>query len=325
MVYYWQNRAELPVSLNAFYESIGTSKQALHQYLNRQLRENEEYSYLTTIIHQIRVDHPTMNCRAMYHKIAPENTGRDRFEQLCKDQGFNIERPKNYRRTTNSLGVTRFNNLKEGYTVSNINQLWSSDITYFDILGTFCYITFILDEYSRRIVGYKASKRLTTEQTTLPALKMAIRTRGSDVVKQAKIIFHSDGGGQYYDKKFLTCTETHRFKNSMCEYAYQNGKAERINGVIKNNYLIHRTINSFKELKYELDRAVRLYNSDKPHKSLHYKTPIEYELIKLNLKKQKQSTTEESFDEKHQCQGASSPSALKQKQSQPQMYSLKNE
>lgn len=59
------------------------------------------------------------------------------------------------------------------------------------------------------------------------------------------MIFHSDGGGQYYDKAFLKLTEAYKMSNSMCAYAYENGKAERINGVIKNNYLVHRNIKSF--------------------------------------------------------------------------------
>ena len=80
-----------------------------------------------------------------------------------------------------------------------------------------------------------------------------------------RLIFHSDGGGQYFDKEFLKLTSLHQFKNSMCEFAWENGQAERINGVIKNNYLIHRTIKSYEELVTEVDRTVYLYNHDKPH------------------------------------------------------------
>lgn len=91
------------------------------------------------------------------------------------------------------------------------------------------------------------------------------------------IIFYSDGGGQYYDKDFLAITQKYKFKNSMCEYAWENGKAERVNGVIKNNYLIHRNINTYQELVKEVDRTVQLYNNDKPHISLQRKTPNQLE------------------------------------------------
>jgi putative transposase len=179
------------------------------------------------------------------------------------------------RRTTNSSGVIRFENRLEGLVLTGIDQAYASDITYFEVNNRFYYLTFIIDCYSRRILGHSLSERLTTEQTTLPALKNAIKTRKSKL--PAGIIFHSDGGGQYYDKEFLKTTAEYRFLNSMCEYAYQNGKAERLNGVIKNNYLKHLDCSTKTRLKKNLDRSVDLYNREKPHKALRYLTPVEFE------------------------------------------------
>jgi transposase InsO family protein len=161
--------------------------------------------------------------------------------------------------------------------IIKINQVWQSDITYYDIQGKFYYITFILDAFSRRIVGHSASKRLTTEETTLPALRLAIKLRKVQKLSLQRLIFHSDGGGQYYDKEFLALTGKNEIVNSMCEYAWENGKAERVNGVIKNNYLIHRNIKTFEALTKEVDRSVQLYNADKPHIGLQRNTPINFE------------------------------------------------
>jgi putative transposase len=247
--------------------------------LNRRLKSQEEHAYLIDIISQIRNDHPTMNSRYMYHMINPHSVGRDKFEALCKEWGFLSVRPINYHRTTNSSGVVRFDNLLTAANINGINQAFVSDITYYQMMQ-FYYITFILDAYSRYIVGYSVSDRLTTEKTTLPALQMAIRHR-----KQLpeNIIFHSDGGGQYYDKDFLALTKKYKFKNSMCENPQDNGTAERINGVIKNNYLKHWKADSYKQLVNNVDRAVSLYNNEKPHGSLKKKTPREFELEQLNL------------------------------------------
>lgn len=88
----------------------------------------------------------------------------------------------------------------ETIELTSTDQLWQTDITYFEVNRKFYYLTFILDAYSRRIVGYHASKRLYTEDTTLPALWMAIILRGNR--KLWKLILHSDGGGQYYDTDF---------------------------------------------------------------------------------------------------------------------------
>ena len=93
------------------------------------------------------------------------------------------------------------------------------------------------------------------------------------------LIIHSDGGGQYYEKDFLQLTGKNKLENSMCEYAWENGKAERINGVIKNNYLIHRNIKTFEALQKEVDRSVKLYNFEKPHIGLQRKTPVNFENI----------------------------------------------
>jgi hypothetical protein len=280
------------------------SKQAIHQLLDRRMRTQEENSYLVEIIKQIRIDHPTMSCRSMYYKIQPETLGRDRFEALCYDWGYIIEKPINYHRTTYSNGVIRFDNLMINTAVTAINQAFVSDITYFE-LDRFYYITFVLDAYTRYIVGYSVSDRLTTEKTTLPALQQAIKIRKNNLPQG--IIFHSDGGGQYYDKAFLALTKKHHFKNSMCEYAYENGKAERINGVIKNNYLKHWNIKNYADLVKQVDRAVSLYNTEKPHKALKYKTPFDIEKEQLSLQQQTKLTMTESLDANCQLIGALSP------------------
>lgn len=232
----------------------------------------------------------------MYHKIQPENMGRDCFESLCKDHGFSIERKLNLFRTTDSSGVVRFDDLLKTANLSNINEAWSSDITYFEVNKRFYYITFVLDCFSRRILGYQVSARLTTEQTTLPALKEAIKTRKGTVPGQ--IIFHSDGGGQYYDKAFLKYTSTYKMRNSMCEFAYENGKAERLNGIIKNNYLAYYKIKTYAELQKGVDRAVTLYNNQRPHKALKYETPVAYEKRSVILQQQTKPIVTGSLDAK---------------------------
>lgn len=276
-----------------FYKALKVSKQGIHQLIDRRMKQSEENGFLLPLIRQIRADHPTMSCRAMYYKIKPQTMGRDAFESLCFEHGFKQEKPINYHRTTNSNGVVRFDNLMENTTITAVNQAFVSDITYFE-LDRFYYITFVMDAFSRFVLGYQVSDRLTTEATTLPALKQAIKVRKNDL--PSDIIFHSDGGGQYYDKDFLKLTGKYNFKNSMCEMAYQNGQAERINGVIKNNYLKHRKIENLAQLGVELDRAVTLYNNEKPHKSLKYKTPLEVEKIALLLHKQTKPKMTESLD-----------------------------
>jgi putative transposase len=263
--------------MNMLYDSLGITKQAFHQYINRQRFILSEQKQLLMLIYQIREDHPTMGARDMYFKLSPESMGRDAFERFCKAEGLMSSKVRDLRRTTDSTGVVRFDNKIEGLELSRVDQVWQSDITYYEVGDRFYYITFVIDGFSRRIVGHSVSQRLLTQHTTMPALKMAIGLRKRAKREETPLIIHSDGGGQYYSKDFCELTSSYNITNSMCEYAWENGKAERLNGVIKNNYLRHRAIDSFDTLRKEVDRSVCLYNNEKPHIKLHRKTPVGYE------------------------------------------------
>lgn len=268
------------------------------------------------MIAKTRKYHPDMGVREIYFKIGPIGIGRDAFEKFCRKQGYMRKRRRNHTRTTDSSGINRFPNhmaeIKD--RIDRPNQLWQSDIFYIEICGRFYYITLIQDAFLKIIVGFSASDSLITEATTLAALRMAIKRNRKYNLKG--LVFHSDGGGQYYDKEFLKLTARHTIINSMCEYPWENGMAESLNNVIKNKYLIHRNITCLEELKLELDRTVSLYNQDKPHSSLQRKTPSAYEKIWLSLKGQKNVKVTESFDAKVLMNEASSNVHQSQKNAQ---------
>jgi putative transposase len=263
--------------MNEIYRVIGMSKQNFHQVIDRMLMQQMEKEQMLIIIRQVRKDHPKMSCRDMYRLVRPQFMGRDRFEAFCFEEGYKVALKKNFRRTTNSLGVTRFPNLIQGLELTGVNQVWVSDITYYEMNNRFYYLTFIMDLYSRKIIGYSESVSLLTVDTTIPALNMAIRARrGHDL---AGVIFHSDGGGQYYCKDFLKITGSIKIRNSMCETVYENPHAERLNGTIKNNYLYPYGPENRIELKAMLKKAVEMYNTQKPHGSLQGLSPVNFENI----------------------------------------------
>jgi len=137
------------------------------------------------------------------------------------------------------------------------------------------YLTFIMDLFNREIVGWSESYNLRTESTTLPALHRLIAERGRANLKGA--ILHSDGGGQYYSTEFKTLTKSLEMRNSMTEEkVYENSHAERLNGIIKNNYLYPYGPNNMSSLKRLLDKAVLMYNTGKPHKALGKLTPKKF-------------------------------------------------
>lgn len=267
--------------MNQIYRAIGISKQSFHQHLDLKIRNQEELEQLLPIIRQVREDHPRMAAREMYRLIQPQTIGRDRFEAFCFEYGFKVEVKRSFRRTTNSLGVTRFENLIATIELKGINQVWVSDITYYQMGGRFYYLTFIMDLYSRRILGYSVSYNLFTENTTIPALKMAITKRGD--IDLEGLIFHSDGGGQYYCKEFLDVTKQAGIRNSMCENVYGNAHAERINGTIKNAYLEGYNPQNPEQLIKMLTKAVKMYNEQKPHKALTGLSPERFENLQTTL------------------------------------------
>jgi len=243
--------------------------------LKRRKYKLEEQEQLIPLINEIREDHPRMSARDIYLKLQPGCMGRDQFERFCMDSGYRLKRLRNYRITTNSLGVTRFPNLIKDQKVTRVNQVFVSDITYFDIGSDTYYLTFIMDLFNREIVGWSASDNLRTEDTTIPALYKMINQRGKTSLKGA--ILHSDGGGQYYCKEFKSLTKDLEIVNSMTEEkVYENSHAERLNGIIKNNYLYPYGPTNMSSLKRLLDKAVLMYNTGKPHKALGKLTPSEF-------------------------------------------------
>jgi len=259
--------------MNQIYRAIGTSKQNVHQRLNRDLEQQDEKAQLIRIIDQVREDHPSMGVKPLYLKLSPRTMGRDKFYSWYREQGLTVRPKKNWRRTTDSSGVIRFDNLINQIELTGSNQVWVSDITYYEIGNKFYYLTFVMDQYSRKIKGFHASKSLRTEETTIPALRMAMKDLGSD----QRPIIHSDGGGQYYSKSFLELTQG-RLVNSMGKSAYENPHAERLNRTIKNSYLSFYKPVDFGQLQILLRKAIRMYNEDKPHEALKGLTPRQFEM-----------------------------------------------
>jgi len=276
-------------SLNKFYRSIDTSKQAFHVKYNRYKQRQEELGYLHLIVNEVRKDHPGMSLRDLYHMIQPTNLGRDRFECYFSELGYGVSLRRSRRRTTDSTGVIRFPNLIAHKKLTGVNQVWVSDITYYRIGEKFYYLTFIMDLYSRRIVGHSISRTLLTNHTTIKALQGALTTRGLRQIEG--LILHSDGGGQYYSHEFRELTRKAKIVNSMGKSVYENPHAERVNGIIKNNYVRHYAPETFNQLIPMTNKAVRMYNQEKPHKALNKLSPIQFEskLFKCSkpVKKQK--------------------------------------
>lgn len=163
-------------------------------------------------------------------------------------------------------------NLIKGLKVDAPSVIWQSDITYLPVDGHFYYAVFIIDVYSKKIVGYKVSR---TMQATagVGALAMALRSN------ESPRIHHSDRGSQYSSQQYLSLLREHKTKISMGLKAQENAYAERINRTIKEEYLDRQKITSYDHLKRKIAKAVKHYNNQRPHNHLNRMTPVAFEQI----------------------------------------------
>ena len=246
--------------LNDLYHVLGVSKQSVHQYHKRQQIFDSKFADLLIEVDELRAEHPGCGVEKTYYTLKPDFIGRDRFVEALMQLGYRVRHIKNYHRTTIPAWY-KYPNLIEGLVVRQKNTLWQSDITYYDLKDRFYYMVFILDVFTRQIVGYNVSNHLRAE-ANIHALKMAIYNHG--VPK----IHHSDRGSQYIDKLYTKILMDHKVNISMGLQAQDNAYAERINGTIKNEYLKHWNIKTFDELKRKVNKAVMHYNSKRIHDSL---------------------------------------------------------
>lgn len=257
------------------YKILKMSRQNVSQKLHRAAVKAIAEGAVLELASEIRKNHPRMGCRKMYWKnFSKMPLGRDYCEQIMIYNGFRVHFPPNFKRTTYSIGKLYYSNLIEGLTLDGLNQVWQTDITYYEVKQAFYYLVFIEDIYSRRIIGWSVDHSLWA-QANLRAIKGAIELRDTDL---KGLIHHSDRGGQYIDKDYTNLLTKHKIQPSMCKHAWQNAYCERVNGIIKNEYLKNWRIESLEQLEKAVQKAVNLYNTDRPHWQLPDRlTPCEFE------------------------------------------------
>jgi transposase InsO family protein len=276
------NQEKIGFKLNQLYRFLGITKQAV---FNSRKRHNQFQSELAELIEQvdlIREEHPGCGVEKMYHILKPRYLGRDKFCEIFMDLGYRVRTLKNYVRTTIPSHIS-YPNLIQGMELTHPFEVVQSDITYFQMNGDHYYIVFIIDVYTREVIGYEVGDNMRAEMN-VRALRMAIKTIGKENEIQ---IHHSDRGGQYGSNIYTKELKTNGIHISMGSTAYDNAYAERINGTIKNEYLKRWKITTLKELKTALKKAVTNYNDVRKHKAFKNKfSPTEFRKSLINLNAQ---------------------------------------
>lgn len=236
----------------------------------------------------IRREHTRIGTLKLRYELAEEikqcgrGFGRDKFFDLLRSNDLLIKRRRKFAVTTNSNHAFK----KHGNELIKVNvtgpdQAWVADITYLRTRDKFLYLSLVTDVYSRKIVGWNLDRSLAVEGA-LSAVKMALK----DCSNTKDLIHHSDRGVQYCCHAYNNLLHEKEVIMSMGEAGncYDNAIAERVNGILKSEYLLDSEFASKKQANKAVEEAIDSYNCRRPHWSLNLQKPADVYRKKLRTK-----------------------------------------
>ena len=237
-----------------------------------------EEDVILSLVHNARKDFPRMGAKKLLIYLQPTfqvmgiHIGRDAFIELLYRNYLLVRRVRNKRKTTfSNHWMRKYPNLIRDYIPTAPNQLWVSDITYIEMAGRFAYLALVTDAYSHKIVGWELAPSLRA-CNALAALKMALNSLPEGY---SGLIHHSDRGSQYCSASYVNLLTQHKVQISMTESGdpLENAIAERINGILKTEWIYDVKLKSWQETINFISRIIDLYNNQRPHQSISYMVP----------------------------------------------------
>ena len=266
------------MSLSKSCRLIGISRQAIYQQRQRWRNRQNELKPVLKLVMSIRRTLPRLGGRKLYFLIKPElerqeiKLGRDVFFDFLRQNNLLIEPRRRYTKTTHSKHWMRKHpNLFQDLKITRSEQAFVSDITYIESQQKVHYLSLVTDAFSRKIVGYELSDDMKTT-SVIKAMEKAIQGRKT----KKSLLHHSDRGLQYCAELYQRMLSKNNIQPSMTDGydCYQNALAERVNGILKQEFLLQKYENK-ETLQKVLDESIYAYNHYRPHLSLDMKTPNE--------------------------------------------------
>lgn len=221
---------------------------------------------------------PRLGGRKLYYLLKPKfeatgiKLGRDGFFDYLRQHNLLVKPKRSYTKTTNSRHwLKKHPNLLKARTIKHPEEVFVSDITYIESEQGTHYLSLVTDACSRKIMGHELSHEMKASDT-LKALGAAVIQREHST----PLIHHSDRGVQYCSGVYQRALKANQITPSMTDGydCYQNALAERINGILKQEFLLYKC-KTFEELKQLVKESIDVYNGMRPHLSLDMKTPNE--------------------------------------------------
>jgi putative transposase len=269
---------------------FGVTRQAFYEAQALEKKTSIAHMIVLRLVKDLRDMMPMVGTRKMLYKIGPMleghgiKMGRDQLFDLLRFHGLLIRRRKRSIKTTDSFHwLKKYPNLVENSEPSAAEQIWVSDITYVKTGEGYSYLSLITDAYSRKIVGHALHPTLESAGC-IEALNMAIDNR---VYPERELVHHSDRGVQYCSGNYVDILMEKNIGISMTQNGspYENALAERMNGIIKNEFFPRRNYHNHIEARKAIGNIVDTYNQVRPHSSLDYLTPEDAHLKSGDIKK----------------------------------------
>jgi len=271
---------------------LGVNRQVYYRSKKVRLHKQSVAQKVIILVREVRMVMPKLGGRKLYYILKDElvmlKVGRDKLFRILRANHLLIIPKRSYHITTDSHHRFRkHRNLISTIEIEKPESVWVSDITYVGSRENPSYLALITDAYSKKVVGYDVSKSLSMDGS-MRALEMAVMNRKH---KEQSLIHHSDRGLQYCSNDYQNLLKQNRISSSMTEKydPYENAIAERINGILKQEFGIARKIKDYKVKKKLIKNAINIYNTKRPHFSNHMLTPIQ--MHKQNKLKRKQYKT----------------------------------
>ncbi len=269
---------------------FGKTRHALYDHLWRQEDATIKEEIVLQLVYKIRAALPRLGTRKLLFLLAPElrshqiTMGRDALFDLLSEHKLLIRQRKRKVATTNSNHwMRKYGNLVGNLVISRPEQVWVSDITYVRMNNQWGYLSMVTDACSRKIMGYAFRADMLAEGC-VDALKMALQNR---LYKDCELTHHSDRGSQYCCKDYIDLLQSANIGISMTEKGdpYENALAERMNGIIKNEFNLYSSSLGFDDTYRLIVKSIDAYNTARPHSSCDYLTPSQAHCKDAVLKK----------------------------------------
>lgn len=263
-------------SITSVCNFVGISRQAYHKRLQRQNVKIGLYQSLEQLVLKNRQVKSRAGLRTIYHKEKLCSLlGVNQFEQQMSMRGFALKPYKSFIKTTDSRGHHyKFDNLISGIGINCENRVIVGDITYYQNRSGLYYIFQFQDYYTLEIKGLVGSKNM--EGANAEKCLRQVFVYNQQRKYKHHLILHTDGGSQYRSHKFQKMLGLAQVRPSHAGNCLENGLAERVNGILKNEYLVDYDIRNLNQLNRVLRKIKYQANELWPSKTLGYKTPKQY-------------------------------------------------